>query len=163
MPLSIGQPAKKALIALLRAQAVPGAGGAFDLLAVAHGWPQVTVKYGWTGGEVGGVCIYGGGWEYVQEDAVAEGPGQVVHEEVDLAMTVRVQSRSERDLEVVDEWAQAVDNALGGVLLANPKLAGSLSFLGVTAGFGGFVATDDETVVHHGHTVRIGGLHGWSP
>jgi len=162
MPFTIGQPAKKALITLLRAQAEPGSGGAFDLLAVAHEWPQVTVKYGWLG-EMGGVCIYGGGWKYVQEEAAQEGPGVVVQEAVDQTIYVRVQSRTQRDLEVVDEWAQAINNAIGGVLLANPKLGGNLSALGNSGGFGDYEpGTDDETVVVHTHTVRIGALFGWA-
>jgi len=161
MPFTIGQPAKEALITLLRAQAVPGSGGAFDLLAVAHGWPQVTVKYLGIG-EMGGVCIYGGGAKYLQEEAAEEGPGLLVQEVVDLNLYVRVQSRSERDFEVVDEWAQAVNNAIGGVLQANPKLGGAFSVLGVSGGFIDYEPTDDETIATHTHTVRIEGLHGWA-
>jgi len=161
MPFTIGQPSKKALITLLRAQATPGGGGAFDLLAIANGWPQVTVKYLGVG-EMGGVCIYGGGWKYVQDEAAEEGPGILVREVVDQTLYVRVGSRIERDFEVVDEWAQAVGNAIGGVLQANPKLGGNLSALGNSGGFGDYEPTDDETIATHTHTVRIGGLFGWA-
>ena len=145
--------AKKALIDLLKVQAVPGAGGTLAALATTYGWGQVTVAYGWTGGEVGPACVYGGSWRFDAADEVAEGPGVLIAEVITVQLYVRTLARPPVDVEVVDVQAEALGNAVAGVCLANPQMAGQLTYLGIDGGLGDYSANGTETVAVHQYSV----------
>lgn len=149
MPTTNATTAKTALVALWQAQT--GSGGLLDGVQVSYAAP----------GEMGALCLYGGGWRMVQDDAVAETPGVLVQEELSLSWYIRATSRPRCDVSETDATCNGVATALGVVMKANPKLAGGLSLLGIAAGQGDYFNTDDETVSIFALQVRVRSMFGW--
>lgn len=149
MPTTNAAAGKLALITLLKAQTGPG-----QLL------DGVEVKYAYRA-NVGAQCIYGGGWRMTAEDAVAEGVGLLVRELVTVSLYVRVVARPACDVEETDAACTTISNALGSVLMANPKLAGQLSVVGIAGGQGDYSGTDDETISIQAFQVLITSLVTW--
>ena len=152
MPTTNAIAAKTALIDLLKTQTVEGSG----LPLVGF-----TVKYGFRG-DLGLKCIYGGGWRFEAEDAVAETPGVLVRELTRLSLYVRIVDKPAVDVEVTEAKVEAALNAIGTVLKAHPKLAGQLSVVGINAGAGDYsTPTDDETICIGSLSVLVASLVTW--
>ncbi len=143
MSLTNAYVAKAALIDLLQAQA--GAGGPLD---------GVDVTYAFHGG-VGWKSIYGGGFRFEQADTVAE-PAVMVRELVTVGLYVRVVKRPACDVEETDLVAAGIAATVGQVLKANPKMAGGLSWVGISGGQGDYSRTDDETISVAAYQVLFG-------
>lgn len=151
MPTTNAINAKRQIIDLLKAQAVEGSGLPLE---------GILVKYGFRG-DLGTKCIYGGGWRFDQEDAVAEGPGVLVRDVSRISLYVRFVDRPSVDVEVTEAKVEVVVNTLGTILKAHPKLAGQSTIVGVNSGAGDYSVTDDETVVIHSLSVIVASLVTW--
>jgi len=137
--------AKRALVDRLREQVPAG-----DNLEVHYAWP----------GNAGLRCVYGGGWRFDQDEAVAE-PGLIMEETVAVSLYVRVLARPACDVEDTDADAEAVGGLLVNTFAANPQLAGGLTYLGIASGQGDYSRTDTETISIHAYQVRVRGFLVW--
>ncbi len=134
--------AKRAIIDRLKAEADSG---------VLSG---VDVDYAFNG-NVGLRSIYAGGWRMTAQDAVAEGPGLLVAEQVTVSLYVRVVARPATDVEETDAEADRIETVIGRIFRHEPQLAGGFTVLGIPSGQGDYSRTDDETVSVHALQVRV--------
>ncbi len=124
--------AKDALIDLLKAAAVsPGP------------LTGVDVTYEWSA-QSGTRQIYGGGVSFESEDAVAE-PGVMTEERGIINLYVRAINKPPTSVEDTDAAVKALRATVQAILKANPTIAGSWTFVGITSGLGDYSQTDDET------------------
>lgn len=122
----------------------------FDLLDANNGPSQVLdgvqVAYAYPARDVEEKCVYGGGVRFDHEDDVAESPGVLVRETALVGVYVRVVTRPALSVAETDTAAAAIGAAVLGLVKANPKLAGALTWVGVRSGQGDYSQTDDETI-----------------
>lgn len=163
MPATNGFTAKSAVINRLKASALPGGGGLLANLAAAHpDWDdQIRVQYALYG-ELGSISIYGGGFVFAQEDAVAESPGVLLGETVTQLIYVRGQSRVNRDPEQTDDIVRQVANTMVLVFAAAPVIANGVSVIGSRGGAMDYSTNDDETVSLMAYQLTVASLFGWS-
>jgi hypothetical protein len=135
--------AKAALIDLLQAQT-----GVGQLLQ------DVDVDYAYHG-NVGARAIYAGGLTFDQAPAVAERNTLMV-ETVTVGLYMRAVLRPATDVEDTDLLCAAMGAAVGAVLKANPLLAGTLTWTGITGGQADYSRTDDETISVLLYNVQFG-------
>lgn len=100
-------------------------------------------------------CIYGGGITFEHSDASAETPGILVRESVLVSAYIRVVARPVGEVADTDAVAAQIGGAMLGLVKANPKLAGPLTWVGVRGGQGDYQQTDDETISILGYQFRF--------
>lgn len=140
--------AKGALIDLLKTQTGPGL--PLD---------GVDVNYAWHG-QVGERSIYGGGHRTHREEAVAE-RGLMARHLVTVSLYMRALARPACDPSETDLIVAGIGDAVEVVLHANPRLAGGLSWAGITGEQGDNSRTDDETISVLAYQLQFDVLDGW--
>lgn len=107
----------------------------------------VQVAYSWPGSTVERRCVYGGGTTFDQpgdNDAV-DGTRRLVAETAHLALHIRVVRTppGEGGIEDADAEAEAIGEAIGAWIAANPRFAGGSSRARMVGGQGDYFGTDD--------------------
>jgi len=132
--------AKRALFDRLTELAALG-GGALAGVQVAYAYPGATAK---------AECVYGGGVTFDQpgEDDMVDGKQVLVKEDAQVSVHIRiVQSPPSADgIRDTDERAEAIGDAIGEALAANPHLAGGHSVTRILGGQGDYAPTDTQAV-----------------
>lgn len=135
----------------------------FDLLIANTGAAQVldgvTVLYAW-GGQGETKLIYGGGWRATMERTTAELPN-LVQELVEISFYIRVTWRPACPVVETDVMADQIASAVGGLLKANPRLAGALTWLGISRGQGDYEQSSTETTSVHSYAAQFGAMVSW--
>jgi hypothetical protein len=111
--------AKRSIIARLSAQAE---GGTLDGVQVAYSLPPEPERQ----------CVYGGRVRSVREQMTAEHSTQLFRSTTTVEIRVRVVELGD-DVEEVDRTAEGICNAVAVAILAEPRIAGPGSQVGVTA------------------------------
>jgi hypothetical protein len=122
---------KAALFALLAGQT--GTGQPLEGVQVAYGYP----------GNADRECVYGGGVRFDHADAVAEGPGVLVDETASVGVYVRVVGETGQSLEEVDARIAELAAAVLGIVRANAKMGGPLTWVGMRTGQGDYGTSPD--------------------
>jgi len=149
--LSAATQAKAALFARLRAEAEGG------LLA---GW---SVDYSYNG-NAGAQAIYGGGWRVLsREDIIAEQRGLVVQEQIEVFLYIRYKVTPAASVEDTDAQCDAAALTIAQVMFNQPKIAGGMTWLGISTAQGDYSQTGLETISTHGYAVRIDAYSTWRP
>lgn len=167
MPATNGYVAKGALFDKLKAAADPGGGGLLDVLVAANPeWGnRCNVAYAMDG-EMGSLAIYGGGFSFTQDDAVAETPGVLVGETVTQLVYIRAQTRigvtgTIRDVQWLDDIIRQVANTMVKVIKQSPVLLNGVAVIGSRGGSGDYSTNDDEKVSLMSYQFTVASLFGW--
>jgi hypothetical protein len=146
--------AKTAVFARLKTEAASGllAGWAVDYAYNGNPQPQpgATQRQ-----------IYGGGWRSVQEDTLGE-HGVLMDEVISVSLYLRATAKlPDAVAEDVEAMVKAAGVVIGQVFKSNPRLAGDLTWLGITTGAGDCYPLDDDLVCTHSFAMTVGARLMW--
>jgi hypothetical protein len=143
--------------------AVAAKAALFDALAeeAQSGLLQgLDVHYAWPGEVSAERVVYGGGFRFEQQDAVAE-QGVLIDEVVEVSLYVRIVKRPAVDVRETDLEAADVLDLIGTVFASRRQLAGPYTWMGVVSGMGDYSRTADETTSVLAAKARIGTRLSW--
>ncbi|MET8908385.1 hypothetical protein [Micromonospora sp. NPDC004551] len=89
-------------------------------------------------------CVYGGGVRFSHEDAVAE-RGVLISEMSLVSLYIRVTRKPSVPVEETDARAAVIFGQIAGQLVAQPHLAGPMSFAGIAQGQGDYEILPDNS------------------
>lgn len=119
----------------------------------------VDVSYGFA--DLGLRSVYGGSARFDQESAVAEQNGVLNIERIIYTIYVRCVRRPACDVRETDDDAVAIKSVIARILANEPKLAGDMTWLGVTNGYRDYSRNDQETVSVHSLDLVIEAYLSW--
>jgi hypothetical protein len=130
--------AKRAIIDRLAALAASG-GGPLAGVQVAYSWPGKNAEM---------VCVYLGRvtFEHPADEELADGPDSLPKEVATIGLHISVAQSPPSDDGVRDTDIQAeeIGDAIGDLLMREPRLAGGHSIARIAAGEGDYIPTDDQ-------------------
>lgn len=148
---TIAFPAKRAILDRLRGETDGG---------LLSGWD---VDYAFNGG-ARERCIYGGGWRILSQDqGVAEDPGLVVLETVEIGFYFRVKASPPVDVADTDAVVDDASGIVARILSHNPKLGGDMTWMGIARGQGDYSQTNLETISVASFALQVQGYLSWRP
>jgi hypothetical protein len=122
----------------------------------------IQTKYEWPGGEAQLRCVYGGGYRFSQDDAVAE-RGVLVQEVALVSVYIRVCNRPATPVAETDFACSEIVRKIGKTLKRNPELQPGLGLMwsALRTGQGDYSRTDQETISIVSLQVEITSLFGF--
>lgn len=112
------------------------------LTGVGQDLAGVQIEYA-APGQFAEECVYGGGVRFQHEDATAERAVLMVETAL-ISIYIRVTRKLPATVRETDARAREIFAAIAGHLVAQPALAGGMSFAAITQGQGDYNQTDDE-------------------
>lgn len=136
--------AKRAIVN--RLQELARGGGPLSTLGVDGG--PLQVKYDNRPKDMERRCIYGGGVRFDRppEKTVVDGRRELAGEDAVTTWFVRVKGFSDDEIEDLDEAAETIGEALGGIFADEPTIAGGRSVSKIVAGQGDYSYDDTDNV-----------------
>jgi len=122
----------------------------------------VDVQYAYAG-DFGLRAVYGGSARFEQESAVAEQTGILNVERIVYTIYVRCVRRPSCDVELTDGDAAEIKAAIARVFASDPRLAGDMTWLGVSSGIRDYSRNDMETISIHSLDLLVGAYVSWRP
>jgi hypothetical protein len=105
--------------------------------------------------------MYGGGWRSAQEDAVAE-HGLLMNETIAVSLYLCVIAPLPTATPAsVKAMVKAGGVVIGQIFKNNPRLAGDLTWLGITTGAGDCYPLDDQIMATHSFALQVGARLVW--
>jgi hypothetical protein len=106
-------------------------------------------------GNMGLLCIYGGGFRFDHTPTVAE-PDVLVDETTTVVLVLRAMAKTPAEVRDTDTLVETGAAQVTAVLAASPNLGGGLSWQGISGGQGDYGITDDEVWSTLGLQVVLG-------
>jgi len=140
----------EACLAVMDRLAAEADGGLLQGVQVSYGVADLGLK-----------SVYGGSARFDQQSAIAEQPGVLNLERIVYTIYIRCVRRPACDVRDTDADAVAVKTVIAQIFSRNPKLAGDMTWIGVSNGYRDYSRNELETVSVHSLDLLIEAYVSW--